>query len=37
MTVDADTNYQESAKSIAISIYKDYLNQNAIYFVDIDS
>ena len=36
MSVDADTNYQESAKNIAISIYKDYLTQNAKYFVDID-
>jgi len=36
MSVDADTNYQESAKNIAISIYKDYLTQNARYFVEID-
>ena len=36
-TFDGDINYQESAKTIAISIYREYLCHNAKYYVDIDA
>ena len=36
ISIEADVNYQDSAKQIALSIYKEYLSKNAKYFVDID-